>query len=239
MAIPVTCPSCGARLNAPNGSVGGKLKCPKCGGQFVARGPPSPVALLHVVLVLPAASRDSGRCPGAAPAKSSLWPAEKQRYDLASRHDSLASRRIYQGAVRSGRRATGGHRSKITPPRGIRRPGGGVRDEKRARRRIWPWLAAAALLLAVGGAASMVALDPFGWRKPKAGQQAAGGTKPQGADSLPGGNTGKLGLPSKLDLLQQYQRALEAHDLPAANLAMKQADALAPNDPDVAKRGKN
>ena len=39
MAISVTCTLCGSKLNAPDNSAGLKLKCPKCGGQFVAKAP--------------------------------------------------------------------------------------------------------------------------------------------------------------------------------------------------------
>lgn len=39
MPIPVVCPGCSAKLNAPDGAAGKKVKCPRCQGAIVIPAP--------------------------------------------------------------------------------------------------------------------------------------------------------------------------------------------------------
>ena len=257
MAISVTCTLCGSKLNAPDNSAGLKLKCPKCGGQFVAKPPGQSGFAAHAAgprgSKVAAAQGNSSRAAwyctrgkqrvgplswaqlqqmaasGQLKGSDMILQAGTERWLPAASAKGLFAAGKPSGFQPAGRqigaRASSSPtnpRVKLTPPRGVRRPGG-VPDETRAQRRIWPWLAlAAAVLLVAGGAASMLALDPLGWRKPKGGQQVAGATKPPGSDSLTSGDTSKLGLPTKLDLLQESQKAMAAQRPPCRRSGLEE-----------------
>ena len=211
MSISVTCPSCSARLNIPDNSGGVKLKCPKCGGQFVAKAPS------QAGFTLPAAGPRGSRAaaaPGSASQAAWYCARGKQRVGplssaqlqqmaisgqlkssdmilqagtatLAPRGSAkglfaAGSRRDAQLAGQPGTRGSSVRttpRRYITPPRGCAGRGDAA-DREIARRRVWPWLTAAAVLLLAGGTAGMLALDPLGWKetegRPASNRLAAG-----------------------------------------------------------------
>src|SRR2546423_697550 len=78
------CPGCGVVLNLPEGAIGRRLKCPKCGNKFQSGTPESTPSML--------APGDTPTAPGGTRATADVASLFRED-DSAPRHTTAADRR--------------------------------------------------------------------------------------------------------------------------------------------------